>query len=106
MTPANALGASQASYFGSLQVTDSFSLDTPNSESSGSASVNTSHRHLAAAVDAFAQTSRQTSSPVDGGKKKFVGTPDYLAPESILGIGMDVGVDWVSSSPSLNKSRY
>jgi serine/threonine protein kinase len=27
--------------------------------------------------------------------KKFVGTPDYLAPESILGIGMDdMAVDW------------
>ena len=25
----------------------------------------------------------------------FVGTPDYLAPESILGIGQDASVDWV-----------
>lgn len=30
------------------------------------------------------------------GEQKFVGTPDYLAPESILGIsGDDVAVDWV-----------
>lgn len=28
-------------------------------------------------------------------KSKFVGTPDYLAPESILGIGQDSCVDWV-----------
>lgn len=32
------------------------------------------------------------------GEQKFVGTPDYLAPESILGIsGDDAGVDWVSA---------
>ncbi|POW09583.1 hypothetical protein PSTT_06766 [Puccinia striiformis] len=30
----------------------------------------------------------------DAGHKHFVGTPDYLAPESILGIGMDEMVDW------------
>lgn len=31
------------------------------------------------------------------GEQKFVGTPDYLAPESILGIsGDDAAVDWVS----------
>ena len=31
------------------------------------------------------------------GEQKFVGTPDYLAPESILGIsGDDATVDWVS----------
>lgn len=30
------------------------------------------------------------------GEQKFVGTPDYLAPESILGIsGDDAAVDWV-----------
>ncbi|TKA49939.1 hypothetical protein B0A53_06542, partial [Rhodotorula sp. CCFEE 5036] len=27
-------------------------------------------------------------------QQHFVGTPDYLAPESILGVGMDAGVDW------------
>lgn len=26
---------------------------------------------------------------------KFIGTPDYLAPESILGLGQDASVDWV-----------
>jgi len=28
-------------------------------------------------------------------QKVFVGTPDYLAPESILGLGQDSSVDWV-----------
>ena len=30
--------------------------------------------------------------------KAFVGTPDYLAPESILGLGQGASVDWVSAS--------
>ena len=29
--------------------------------------------------------------------KVFAGTPDYLAPESILGLGQDSSVDWVSN---------
>ncbi|KAI9330299.1 kinase-like domain-containing protein, partial [Obelidium mucronatum] len=29
-----------------------------------------------------------------GKDKAFVGTPDYLAPESILGLGQDASVDW------------
>lgn len=30
------------------------------------------------------------------GEQKFVGTPDYLAPETILGLGVDdAAVDWV-----------
>ncbi|ORY51045.1 kinase-like protein, partial [Rhizoclosmatium globosum] len=29
-----------------------------------------------------------------GKEKAFVGTPDYLAPESILGMGQDASVDW------------
>jgi serine/threonine protein kinase len=37
------------------------------------------------------------SKASDAGHKHFVGTPDYLAPESILGIGMDEMVDWVRS---------
>jgi hypothetical protein len=30
-----------------------------------------------------------------GQKNNFVGTPDYLAPESILGTGQGTSVDWV-----------
>jgi len=32
----------------------------------------------------------------DDGPEKCVGTPDYLAPESVLGMGQDAMVDWVS----------
>ena len=43
---------------------------------------------------------RSHSSPggssTPGGEQKFVGTPDYLAPETILGLrGDDATVDWV-----------
>jgi serine/threonine-protein kinase RIM15 len=45
----------------------------------------------------------RSSVPLGGGtppandQQKFVGTPDYLAPETILGIGNDdTNVDWVS----------
>lgn len=38
--------------------------------------------------------SARNNVPSDAGHKHFVGTPDYLAPESILGIGMDEMVDW------------
>ena len=31
-------------------------------------------------------------------RKKFIGTPDYIAPESILGYDQDDMVDWVSLS--------
>ncbi|EGG02429.1 RIM15-related serine/threonine-protein kinase [Melampsora larici-populina 98AG31] len=37
-------------------------------------------------------SSQQVKSDLE--HKNFVGTPDYLAPESILGIGMDEMVDW------------
>lgn len=98
-TPGNALGASPLSYFGGV-VNDSFSLDTPNSDSSGSGHANPSHKHIAAAVDAIvtSQASDITNlgrSEGPASQKNFVGTPDYLAPESILGIGMDARVDWV-----------
>ncbi|MBW0478461.1 hypothetical protein O181_018176 [Austropuccinia psidii MF-1] len=38
--------------------------------------------------------SNQFNKNHDVSHKHFVGTPDYLAPESILGIGMDEMVDW------------
>ena len=91
-TPANALGASHGSYFGSVAVSDGFCLDTPNSESSGSGSINkTAPGGAAPAAAPLPGTSASEVAPV----RQFAGTPDYLAPESILGIGMDARVDWV-----------
>lgn len=106
-TPANALGAAHLSYFGNLAVADSFSLDTPHSESSGSNSLPISHKNSTAAIESL-PGSHAPGVPTGGAtQKNFVGTPDYLAPESILGIGMDVGVDWVSSLLLLFfESRY
>ncbi|KAK4700084.1 serine/threonine-protein kinase RIM15, partial [Phenoliferia sp. Uapishka_3] len=94
-TPANALGASHSSYFGSAAVLDGFWLDTPNSESSGSGSANKSTPSTVPleklAPAAPPKPIGSESTPV---QRQFVGTPDYLAPESILGIGMDARVDW------------
>jgi serine/threonine protein kinase len=39
--------------------------------------------------------SRLADKLEDKGQKKLVGTPDYLAPESILGLGQGTSVDWV-----------
>lgn len=41
----------------------------------------------------FGKFPSEKEKPAD---KKMVGTPDYLAPESILGLGQGVSVDWVS----------
>ncbi|KAI5474189.1 serine/threonine protein kinase RIM15, partial [Pseudohyphozyma bogoriensis] len=93
MTPANAIGASQASYFGSL-TNDSFWLDTPNSESSGSGSLAISQKGPFDKLPSAAGAPSALEPPPATGQRQFVGTPDYLAPESILGIGMDARVDW------------
>lgn len=39
--------------------------------------------------------SNSTAGGTPPGEQKFVGTPDYLAPETILGLGDDAAVDWV-----------
>ncbi|GAA5951029.1 hypothetical protein JCM3765_004657 [Sporobolomyces pararoseus] len=94
-----ALGnAAQTSYFGNVPLTDSFSLDTP-SESSASGSLHVSSRGNTLSPT-WPSGTRQVAAagPPGAGaetsKQHFVGTPDYLAPESILGIGMDACVDW------------
>ncbi|KAJ3411713.1 hypothetical protein HDV05_001823 [Chytridiales sp. JEL 0842] len=38
--------------------------------------------------------------------KKFLGTPDYLAPESILGLGQDASVDWWALGVMLYEFLY
>ncbi|SCV68579.1 BQ2448_700 [Microbotryum intermedium] len=101
-TPANALGQSPASYFGSVAITDSFSLDTPASERSSGSGGPSSNKAPAQAttnpsVDPLTTSRASTmplEPPVSEPQQKFVGTPDYLAPESILGVGTDACVDW------------
>jgi hypothetical protein len=57
-------------------------------------------RHLSAVLSDSLSTSISSSSVIktnkdNGAPKIAVGTPDYLAPESILGTGQDSMVDWV-----------
>ncbi|GJN91534.1 hypothetical protein Rhopal_004557-T1 [Rhodotorula paludigena] len=101
-------GQSQAGYFGNVPITDNFALDTP-SESSGSSAPVSSHALHAGGPSASKHPSplspnNSASRPIgvvgppgaapETPNKHFVGTPDYLAPESILGVGMDACVDW------------
>jgi serine/threonine protein kinase len=46
-------------------------------------------------TDSLVFGSRMTEKLEDKNQKKLVGTPDYLAPESILGMGQGTSVDWV-----------
>ncbi|BGP04611.1 rim15, signal transduction response regulator [Rhodotorula toruloides] len=97
-TPALA-AQSPAGYFGNVPITDSFSLDTP-SESSGSSLPPSSHARAVSARSPQVSASRPVGvvgppgAAAETPNKHFVGTPDYLAPESILGVGMDACVDW------------
>jgi serine/threonine protein kinase len=90
------IGPSQTSYFGNLAATDSFSLDTPDSESSGSDLMKQVKAKGSGGIVDSAMSANGMLPPQSSAQRKFVGTPDYLAPESILGIGMDAGADWVS----------
>jgi serine/threonine-protein kinase RIM15 len=56
---------------------------------SGLATPTTFANHTPSFIDRAAGESSDTRSP-----KQAVGTPDYLAPESILGTGQDSMVDW------------
>ncbi|GAA6036568.1 hypothetical protein JCM8097_001229 [Rhodosporidiobolus ruineniae] len=99
-TPALPANQSQTSYFGNVPITDSFSLDTP-SESSGSSLPPSSHAgHRPSPLSPTVSQSQPVTvrgppgAAPETNNKHFVGTPDYLAPESILGVGMDACVDW------------
>lgn len=105
-TPALAANMAQTSYFGNVPITDSFSLDSP-SEGSGSsnpagsfAGHGPSPLSPGASASAVVPVRGPPGAAVETPKQQFVGTPDYLAPESILGVGMDACVDWVRSSSS------
>lgn len=78
------------------------------SESSGSESVSGFGRRSVRAIDSPLQSfatelttdlrshSNSGGNSTPPGEQKFVGTPDYLAPETILGLrGDDAAVDWV-----------
>lgn len=48
-------------------------------------------------TDLRSHSNSNASGTTPPGEQKFVGTPDYLAPETILGLrGDDAAVDWVS----------
>jgi serine/threonine-protein kinase RIM15 len=87
-----------------------FTASDDVSESSGSESVSGFGRRSARAIDSPLQSfatelttdlrshsnSNSGGNSTPPGDQKFVGTPDYLAPETILGLrGDDAAVDWV-----------
>ena len=85
LMPAPPMANLSQSYFGTG--TEVISAD----ESSGSESAGVIPRHLRTKSATAARTN--TSTPQD--QFRFVGTPDYLAPETVLGIGTDDRVvDW------------
>ena len=97
LPPAPAGPALSQSYFNPIH--DSGSAD----ESSGSESVGILPKHVRQLSIATNMSSEPASPGITGRDSntpmpppaKFVGTPDYLAPESILGIGADdSAVDW------------
>lgn len=90
------------------------------SESSGSESLSGLHLRrtggkstdspLQSFATELANDLRSHSSQSGGtppGEQKFVGTPDYLAPETILGLrGDDAAVDWVCYLPIFRECVY
>lgn len=77
-------------------------LNVPNEINWASSSDSRQHRrHVSAALSELSSSlgkpETQESMP-----RQAVGTPDYLAPESILGTGQDSMVDWVK----LKKKKY
>lgn len=90
----------RASYFNSVFLEDADAM----SESSGSESVADRQRRSrqfgsnALSIDTQAAKGNQAGSrSKQSGSHRFVGTVDYVAPESILGVGVGEGVDWVRS---------
>jgi serine/threonine-protein kinase RIM15 len=115
LIPADLIGG--GSYFNqqpipiSRQRTNSFLSSTDDvSESSGSDSLLNLFARRAGAqmndspLQSFAMEltadlcSHSSPGGTPAGEQKFVGTPDYLAPETILGLrGDDAAVNWVST---------
>ncbi|MCO5598837.1 hypothetical protein L7F22_052936 [Adiantum nelumboides] len=74
------------------QIPSATLLDSPKNPF---ASTSVASGHGSGSAGAIGGSTGQTGSGSGAQLKKFVGTPDYLAPESILGLGMDdAAVDW------------
>ncbi|KAJ3317685.1 hypothetical protein HDV06_001311 [Boothiomyces sp. JEL0866] len=56
--------------------------------------------------DSFVYGGRLTEKMEERNQKKLVGTPDYLAPESILGMGQGTSVDWWAAGVILFEFLY
>lgn len=83
--------ASHASASGPRQIPSATFLDSPKNPFTST----TGNGHGSGSAGAIGSSTGQTGSGSGAQLKKFVGTPDYLAPESILGLGMDdAAVDW------------
>ncbi|KAK0546010.1 rim15, signal transduction response regulator [Tilletia horrida] len=103
-TPGSANIFRAQTFFAPAQRGRIVSSSTDVSDSSGSEGPSSLLRPIPSAnilespVTAFGShtlPSESASARNPQGSRKFVGTPDYLAPESILGIGMDdMAVDW------------
>jgi serine/threonine protein kinase len=69
----------------------------------GSTETRNHRRHLSAALSEslntcnFGKSEKASKEKSNTNPRQAVGTPDYLAPESILGTGQDSMVDWVST---------
>ena len=99
----------RASYFNSLLLEDADAM----SESSGSESVADKHKRSmqfgsnALSVDTQAGKDQQAGSRSrQSGTHRFVGTVDYVAPESILGVGVGEAVDWVRALVMQNADQW
>nr|ODN93204.1 AGC protein kinase [Cryptococcus depauperatus CBS 7841] len=90
LVPRPSMASLNQSYF--AQIRDSGSAN----ESSGSESGGMISKHIRQMSNVTKLSSEMNTPSVSGrDPPRFVGTPDYLAPESILGIGQDdTAVDW------------
>lgn len=80
---------------------------TPNSNLSTPRSHRKSGTETPSNVDAISATNylhseRSSNKDCPDSRRHAVGTPDYLAPESILGTGQDSMLDWVCTADHFN----
>ncbi|KAI9486921.1 MAG: hypothetical protein EXX96DRAFT_627509 [Benjaminiella poitrasii] len=103
--PTTPNGAYRHSYFSLLfdqptsLETNELSMSAVSSATATTAAIpevrDTHRRHLSAAIsESFSSGINNSSSNKGDSTRHAIGTPDYLAPESILGTGQDSMVDW------------